>query len=576
MRTVNKLRILFVITALFVLGCTYFVTDHEKVVMDDLQIFGYMEEQEIPLSFWKGESDGKYYLFLPSMFSKNTNKEYAFRLEYEDKFYKVNVDDVMHRSGDVWTISSEEKEHHIRIRDPLGSAEEEYTFQILCSEKLPAVMITAEDLWEIENPQLVSAQKYVEMGLVQVWNAEGNLVLDEEMEDFKVRGNITRIMDKKPFTFTLNESASILGMDEATKWILLANATDGSYIRNKMILDMADKATEDYVPKAEYVDLFLNGQYRGMYLLTEAAEVGENRLQIDPNDSWFMEIDLDVRAPEQAHSFMTEQGQAIALHAEYAPDLEEQEELQELVKRAERVIYNYEKKDTELSKVIDMDSWAFMWALQEISGNCDVGITSQFFYTKEKSEDAVLYAGPVWDFDATMGNTYIALFRVPNALIASIEETRAEYSVNQNRWMSALYKHEAFQEAVIQKYETVFLSIIEEMLTSGIDSYVDFIDRSAELDALRWHNQRLNWQYVLPENLTIPVEGDYHRYNTIACNVDMVKKFLEQKRDFLNELWIAKTEFDIVEEENTQIVLDSSAYRPGTYALNRICRYRRT
>ena len=167
-------------------------------------------------------------------------------------------------------------------------------------------------------------------------------------------------------------------MDEATKWILLANATDGSYIRNKMILDMADKAT------AEYVDLFLNGQYRGMYLLTEAAEVGENRLQIDPNDSWFMEIDLDVRAPEQAHSFMTEQGQAIALHAEYAPDLEEQEELQELVKRAERVIYNYEKKDTELSKVIDMDSWDFMWALQEISGNCDVGITSQFFYTKEK------------------------------------------------------------------------------------------------------------------------------------------------------------------------------------------------
>ena len=69
---------LFVITALFVLGCTYFVTDHEKVVMDDLQIFGYMEEQEIPLSFWKDESDGKYYLFLPSMFSQNTNKEYAF------------------------------------------------------------------------------------------------------------------------------------------------------------------------------------------------------------------------------------------------------------------------------------------------------------------------------------------------------------------------------------------------------------------------------------------------------------------------------------------------------------------
>jgi hypothetical protein len=205
-----------------------------------------------------------------------------------------------------------------------------------------------------------------------------------------------------------------------------------------------------------------------------------------------------------------------------------------------------------------MESWAFVWTLQEIAGNCDVGITSQFFYTREKSNDAVLYAGPVWDFDATMGNAYVAMFRVPNALTSAVEQTRAEYSVNQNRWMSALYRHEKFREAVAQKYEDVFLPLIDEMLNEGMDEYVRLIERSAELDALRWHNERLNWQYVLPENLIIPDEGDYHRFNTIAANVDMVRSFLKEKRDFLYDLWIMEEEFEVLEEENTQIVLDSN------------------
>lgn len=558
MKTIGKLRFLLVGTALLVLLCAYFATDHEKLVMDELQIVAYLDEQEIPLSPWKDESDGSYYLFLPSAFSDEDMGEYLFRIEYDDKFYRVRIDGVTYKSGEKWKEEKEEAEHSIQIRDILGSEKEAYSFRVLCSENLPAMMITADNIWEIENPQLMSEQKYVELGTIRMWSTDGTLLLDEKMENFKVRGNYTRIMEKKPFTFTLTKPVSICGMGEAAKWNLLANATDGSYLRNKMILDMADAGTEEYVPGAEYVDLFINGEYRGMYLLTEVAEVGENRLQIEPDNGWLMELDLDVRGVDQAFSFVTEQGQTVALHEEEEPGDEEKALIQAAVNRAEQEIYAFDDETSNLQSVIDMDTWAFVWTLQEISGNCDVGITSQFFYTKEKSSEAELYAGPVWDFDATLGNAYVAMFRIPNALTSSIEETRAEYSVNQNRWMSALYKHREFQEAVARKYEDTFLPLIDYMLGEGIDTYTCLIERSAELDALRWHNERLGWQYVLPEDLVILEEGDYRRFNTIEANVDMVRSFLEEKRNFLYDLWIMEEEFEILEEENTQIVLDSN------------------
>lgn len=558
MRTINKLRLFFAVTGIGILCYAYLITNHEQIMMEDLKIYGYIEEQEIPLSFWKDDSEGKYYLFLPAAFSEISPSDLIFRIEYKDIFYRLKIDGNTYKSGGKWNACKGEDECKLQMEDVWKTDKREYYFQVLTSTGLPSVMITAENIWEIENPQLVSAQKYVEMGTIRIMDTQGNIVLDEKMENFKTRGNVTRIIDKKPFTFTLTEPVSVCGMEKATKWILLANATDGSYLRNKIVLDIADAATTEYVPGAEYVDLFINGEYRGMYLLTEVAETGENRVPIKQENGWFMELEMEERRTYADYSFVTGQGQAIALHTDVLPDDLEQEKLQKAIKRAEEVICFGEQGHLKLEDVIDIESWAYVWAVQEIAGNCDVGITSQFFYTKEKSENAMLYAGPVWDFDATMGNTYVAMFRVPNALTSSVKETRAEYSLNQNRWMSALYQHEVFREAVAKAYKEKILPEASFMLQSGIEDYTNLIERSAQLDALRWHSNRLSWQYVLPENIAIQEEGDYRRFDTLECNVDMVRGFLEEKIRFLNEVFVFESEFNVEKEENTELILDSN------------------
>ena len=70
-----------------------------------------------------------------------------------------------------------------------------------------------------------------------------------------------------------------------------------------------------------------------------------------------------------------------------------------------------------------MDSWAEAFLIQEISGDHDTGIASQFSYVLNR-ENPLLYAGPVWDFDGTMGNVNTPMFGNPAALVTSAGQSR--------------------------------------------------------------------------------------------------------------------------------------------------------
>lgn len=567
MRKITKFEYVLVGSAillfLFMIVMDYKQTNHEEEAINGLQIITYLNGEAVELSLWKDVTDQRYYLFLPAAFANEKGVTYQFQVKNSNRFYEITINGIKCEDDFVWMDDKKEREHILMIRDRFTKAINggcSYPLQVLVSEKIPTVMVTVENAFEILNPQNIDAQKHVENGYIKMWDVDGNLMLDNKMETFKVRGNQTATLSKKPFTFTLAEPVAIGSMEKAVKWNLLANATDGSYMRNKIMLDLAQKATSDYVPQAEYVDLFLNGQYYGMYLLTEAVEIDENRLDVIPEKSWFLELELDFRDWLVDYSFVSESGNTFAVHSEYIYDMSEKIQLENLVNRTECVILNAEDETVELDSVIDMDSWAYAWCIQEISGNCDVGLTSQFLYTKEKSDTALFYAGPVWDFDATMGNTYVAMFRVTNALTASIEETRDTESVNRNRWLAGMYRHESFRDSVKEKYELVFEPLVDEVLDKKIDEYVTVINRAATLDALRWNRERLGWQFVLPEGIKISENGNYHRFDTLEENVQMIRCFLEEKKEFLDKIWIDDIKFEIVREENTVPVRDSAKW----------------
>ena len=98
-----------------------------------------------------------------------------------------------------------------------------------------------------------------------------------------VRGNSTAGADKKPYKIKLNKKADLFGLGggvTSKHWVLLANCFDESLMRNKLCYDLSGVFGCPVWMKSEWVDVVMNGQYVGNYLLCQHIRVGEERIPI--------------------------------------------------------------------------------------------------------------------------------------------------------------------------------------------------------------------------------------------------------------------------------------------------------
>ena len=542
-----KLRIVLILVAvLFLVGFVsigYERIIHENEVVNDMCFQEVVQGHFVDFKIWEAETDDTYYLIIPSFFKKETAH---FQIKYDDWFYRIYIDDVLCRNDTVWHENLDEEMHSIRIEDITGAVHANKKFQVLLSGKLPTAMIQVEAKEALYTTIDYEKKSFVEKGKISFFDADGNIMVDTDLEVFKVRGNSTAELDKKPFAFTLPQPVSLCGMEAASNWNLLANATDGSHIRNKMVLDWAAEISEDYQPESEFVEVFVNGEYQGLYLLTETIELSENRVECK-DEGLLIEMDLDYYVKEGQPHIKTNHGHTFIIHSDIPVTDVKIRKVADYLNEIEDVLYQESGKETEaakpLSKLIDIDSWTDMWLLREISSDHDIGTISQFAYMECWEEKSILKAGPAWDFDATFGNGMVPLYRNPRLLLAAMIDTKGIESTNQNRWLAPMYQNEEFRNALIEKYKNEFYHKISTLLDYEIDAYIFTIRRSALLDSLRWNSDG-HYDYIYPpEGFAIQGEGDYHKYDVLDSHTDMVKNFLSEKqqkatlkeqKDFLN------------------------------------------
>lgn len=148
-------------------------------------------------------------------------------------------------------------------------------------------------------------EPYYEECTISLVNIDGTRMLDAVAGEVKVRGNWTTNYDKKPLRIKFDKPQDMLRMNDGNKfknWLLLAEYKDGSMLRNKTALSIArDLLQRDghYVADAEFVEVFINGEYWGVYLLTEMQQVNPERVAITAPASgytgtdigYFMELD---------------------------------------------------------------------------------------------------------------------------------------------------------------------------------------------------------------------------------------------------------------------------------------------
>ena len=400
----------------------------------------------------------------------------------------------------------------------------------LCSENVPSLFL---DTASGSMDHIHREKGNEEPGSMRLYQADGTLDYQGDLERINGRGNVTwRANEKKPYSLELLTAGDLLDMGEATEWILLANALDASNLRNKIVLDYTACVSSVFTTESRWVNLYLNGAYAGLYLLCERIEVGENRLNIPQQGSFLVSSDLDWRLDEgRKWYFTTEYGFSMRIHH---AGMEEQE-LENLLNTAERAIRASDGVDPVSGKswqtLLDGDSWARKLLIEEIFGNLDGGFVSQYFYLDGEDPEGKIVAGPVWDYDITMGNPFKTTVSKPNQLFAL---RSAFYYFDDAAWFYYLYQQEEFAQLVRQLYTREFRPLLDDVFGQKVDGYTEYISVAAELNEIRWKHE-----------LT----------ETYRESVEVMRDYMSRRIAFLDSFWIDQDPYFTVEAMGSEAAM---------------------
>ena len=135
-------------------------------------------------------------------------------------------------------------------------------------------------------------------------NAKYN-ISDDNIE-IKGRGNTSWAMKKKSYQIKLNKKQNLfdIGNGKSKKWVLLANYSDPTLLKNKIMYDLCVKANLSSIPNSKSVDLYVNGDYIGNYLLCDKVEIGSARINLKNKNAVLAELDNAYYKDEQ-YNFQT-------------------------------------------------------------------------------------------------------------------------------------------------------------------------------------------------------------------------------------------------------------------------------
>lgn len=524
--------------------------------------------QQETVSLWWSDEESKYYLFLPSFWDEDKPirlREASGRLLYLDG-------EALPASGRLKELRV--GEHELRLE------EESYLLEVMASENIPSVFLDMENdkkdaLHQIPYQEQVGAD-------MLVVRADGSVEAEGSVDGIRVRGNTSADWVKKPYQVTMSQTTDFFGMGSAVKWTLLSNWSDKTLLRNQIAYGMGAEAGLPYSPQSQLVDLYLNGEYQGNYQLCEKVEIGKNRVNIenladytsyeptaqeldieaskelakeDPAAAGIVELDngiryrgyqtylateditggylLEIERPSRIYEspsfFITAKGQPVTVKSPKYADEKQVVYIAGLWQSFEDALYAEDgiNPGTGLhyTEYIDMESFVKKYLVEEIVRNYDASSTSQYFYKDVDAADERIFAGPVWDYDMSLGNPimnpltnqhYISSVS-PYGLFAALPMD--DFSI----WYH-LYEKEEFRQAVVQSYEQDFLPYLRALHSGKIEEMADEITASALMDGVRWN-----------KNDSVTPEGRKQEYQT---QVENLKDFVRTREHYLTGLWL--------------------------------------
>lgn len=325
-------------------------------------------------------------------------------------------------------------------------------------------------LIETEQGKKIADDKVYTNCTVSVTNCEKAYELTEVMAGIRIRGNSTQMYEKKPYRIKFEEKQQMLGLSEGAhkSWVLLAEWNDPTLLRNMITYRLANALSGiSYATDCTLVEVYLNGEYAGVYLLAEQTQVDEDRIALDEtgvadpsvtDTGYLLELEADASrrneegkegeawfavtgyASEQDNSMQLLMERTFDESAAYyvvksdARSAEQMAYMKDYMIQVYDAVYK-EKTEEAVEELVDLASAADMYLVQLIANDYDNNYSSMYLY---KDAGGKLMFGAPWDFDLAYGNF--------------AGHTAAEDTVYVYHLLRQLGEYDWFRELVAKRY----------------------------------------------------------------------------------------------------------------------------
>ena len=395
------------------------------------------------------------------------------------------------------------------------------------SSNLPVIVIDTHDQTILDEPKITAS-----MGII--YNGPGNRNnITDPFNNYngtigiELRGNSTQnIFPKKPYSIETRDSlgenlnVSLLGMPEDNDWILLASYIDRTFTRDPLALYLSS-LTGRWSSRSRFCEVVVNGEYLGIYLLTEKIKRDDNRVDIKnltPDDTTASKISGGYIY--EISGFGGDFGENRLLHYPEPEDIID-EQLAYIRSYDDGFRYlmifpTFNDTVNGYEKLIDTESFIDEIIVQEFMRNSDAYGWSAYFH-KDRNEK--LKAGPVWDFDQSSGNSSYLEGEKPTGWVLGKSTWHPFF------WKK-LFDDEGFNNKLrIRWNELRKNKFSDENISSFIDSCAGYLDEAQERNFEKWP--------ILGVFLWRETEG-YQNRDTYQKEVDYLKNYMIERAEWMD------------------------------------------
>ncbi len=342
-------------------------------------------------------------------------------------------------------------------------------------------------------------------------SVNGEVKLDDvKLENFGVRGTSTASYRKKPYKLKFDKSpkdTGVFGMPADKSWTLLAMYLDQAFVRDKTGLELGRRMTNiAWTPDSRYVELFVNDQYRGAYLMTESVKIDGDRVDVDPLTGMIMEVD-GVSVEDPKLGFLSKIGK-IAFAFKDPDEIKSGAEFEEgvtptkltsiknRVNNLESRLYSSSRRTGPdgWQRFIDTGSAVDYYLVKEFTKDNDADFyRSHYFSWNPTDVGAKFHFGPAWDFDRSAGvhtDTDAAHLyqRSPQGWYLRGTGTSSGRTNYKTHWYVQLFKDPVFKNAVKARWEEI-KGEFKKAGDEDVAAYVAALGVGAQNDRARWEDE---------------------------------------------------------------------------------------